>query len=203
MSARLATTCDHQTRYRSGKAGPSSCHRNVCPGRNGRTGQAVKRPGPQGDPRSRTRVRGRRGDAPRERRSSRRYPAEKRVRPEGENPGLVFWGFGGWGGRRAPGVSPEHVRGTALVPRQCEETPPATAAAGQREEKTTGATAQKEEKRRETKTNKGHPVNGMTLIRSVCSGGVLLSREASLAVPSALRGLTSGFGMGPGVSPSL
>ena len=34
-------------------------------------------------------------------------------------------------------------------------------------------------------------------------GGVLLSREASLAVPSALRGLTSGFGMGPGVSPSL
>jgi hypothetical protein len=37
----------------------------------------------------------------------------------------------------------------------------------------------------------------------VCSGGVLLSHEASLAVPSALRGLTSGFGMGPGVSPSL
>ena len=38
---------------------------------------------------------------------------------------------------------------------------------------------------------------------NVCSGGVLLSREASLAVPSALKGLTSGFGMGPGVSPSL
>src|SRR6516225_607289 len=37
----------------------------------------------------------------------------------------------------------------------------------------------------------------------MCSGGVLLSREASLAVPSALKGLTSGFGMGPGVSPSL
>ena len=35
------------------------------------------------------------------------------------------------------------------------------------------------------------------------AGGVLLSREAPLAVPSALRGLTSGFGMGPGVSPSL
>ena len=34
----------------------------------------------------------------------------------------------------------------------------------------------------------------------VCSGGVLLSHEASLAVPSALAGLTSGFGMGPGVS---
>jgi hypothetical protein len=34
-------------------------------------------------------------------------------------------------------------------------------------------------------------------------GGVLLSHEASLAVPSALKGLTSGFGMGPGVSPSL
>src|SRR4029077_9181140 len=29
------------------------------------------------------------------------------------------------------------------------------------------------------------------------------SHEASLAVPSALEGLTSGFGMGPGVSPSL
>jgi hypothetical protein len=35
------------------------------------------------------------------------------------------------------------------------------------------------------------------------SGGVLLSHEAALAVPSALKGLTSGFGMGPGVSPSL
>src|SRR5215472_9409613 len=35
------------------------------------------------------------------------------------------------------------------------------------------------------------------------SGGVLLSRRASPAVPSALKGLTSGFGMGPGVSPSL
>jgi hypothetical protein len=36
-----------------------------------------------------------------------------------------------------------------------------------------------------------------------CSGGDLLSHEASLAVPSARRGLTSGFGMGPGVSLSL
>ena len=35
------------------------------------------------------------------------------------------------------------------------------------------------------------------------SGGVLLSRGASPAVPSALKGLTSGFGMGPGVSLSL
>ena len=35
------------------------------------------------------------------------------------------------------------------------------------------------------------------------SGGVLLSHEVSLAVPSALKGLASGFGMGPGVSPSL
>src|ERR1700733_11463409 len=41
------------------------------------------------------------------------------------------------------------------------------------------------------------------LFSYVMCGGVLLSREASLAVPSALRGLTSGFGMGPGVSPSL
>ena len=33
------------------------------------------------------------------------------------------------------------------------------------------------------------------------SGGVLLSHTVSRAVPSALEGLTSGFGMGPGVSP--
>jgi hypothetical protein len=32
------------------------------------------------------------------------------------------------------------------------------------------------------------------------SGGVLLSHILSVAVPSALAGLTSGFGMGPGVS---
>ena len=34
----------------------------------------------------------------------------------------------------------------------------------------------------------------------VLSGGVLLSHNLSVAVPSALKGLTSGFGMGPGVS---
>ena len=32
-------------------------------------------------------------------------------------------------------------------------------------------------------------------------GRVLLSHKVSLAVPSALAGLASGFGMGPGVSP--
>ena len=36
-----------------------------------------------------------------------------------------------------------------------------------------------------------------------CSGGVLLSHDLSVAVPSALVGLASGFGMGPGVSPPL
>ena len=35
------------------------------------------------------------------------------------------------------------------------------------------------------------------------SGGVLLSRPVSRAVPWALAGLASGFGMGPGVSLSL
>jgi hypothetical protein len=35
------------------------------------------------------------------------------------------------------------------------------------------------------------------------SGGVLLSHTVPGAVPSALEGLTSGFGMGPGVSPPL
>ena len=34
----------------------------------------------------------------------------------------------------------------------------------------------------------------------VVSGGVLLSHPVPRAVPSALRGLASGFGMGPGVS---
>ena len=34
-------------------------------------------------------------------------------------------------------------------------------------------------------------------------GGDLLSHTVSRAVPSALKGLASGFGMGPGVSPSL
>ncbi len=40
-------------------------------------------------------------------------------------------------------------------------------------------------------------------IRKGCSGGVLLSHTLSSAVPSALAGLASGFGMGPGVSPPL
>ena len=35
----------------------------------------------------------------------------------------------------------------------------------------------------------------------VVSGGVLLSHILSGAVPSALEGLASGFGMGPGVPP--
>jgi hypothetical protein len=35
------------------------------------------------------------------------------------------------------------------------------------------------------------------------SGGVLLSHEVPLAVPSAQLGLASGFGMEPGVSPML
>ena len=34
-------------------------------------------------------------------------------------------------------------------------------------------------------------------------GGVLLSHTVPSAVPSALKGLASGFGMEPGVSPSL
>ncbi len=37
----------------------------------------------------------------------------------------------------------------------------------------------------------------------VMSGGVLLSHAVTRAVPSALRSLASGFGMGPGVSLSL
>ena len=45
------------------------------------------------------------------------------------------------------------------------------------------------------------PPQGRRFVRSL--GGDLLSHPASRAVPSALEGLTSGFGMGPGVSPPL
>ena len=45
------------------------------------------------------------------------------------------------------------------------------------------------------------PVPGWSLRESV-SGCVLLSHTVTSAVPSALKGLASGFGMGPGVSPS-
>src|SRR3546814_12105491 len=49
---------------------------------------------------------------------------------------------------------------------------------------------------------KGHPREGGAFTE-VLSGDVLLSHSLPVAVPSALRGLTSGFGMGPGVSLSL
>jgi hypothetical protein len=52
-----------------------------------------------------------------------------------------------------------------------------------------------------TQSNEGHPI-GAALIERM-SGSVLLSHKVPLAVPSALRGLASGFGMGPGVSLSL
>ena len=45
------------------------------------------------------------------------------------------------------------------------------------------------------------PPHGQRFVKSL--GGDLLSHPASRAVPSALEGLTSGFGMGPGVSPPL
>jgi hypothetical protein len=40
-------------------------------------------------------------------------------------------------------------------------------------------------------------------LNGMMSGGVLLSHAVARAVPSAQRGLASGFGMGPGVSLSL
>jgi hypothetical protein len=52
--------------------------------------------------------------------------------------------------------------------------------------------------------NDERPPRWVGAVRCWCvSGGVLLSHTVSRAVPSALKGLTSGFGMGPGVSPSL
>jgi len=49
---------------------------------------------------------------------------------------------------------------------------------------------------------KGNPVVG-PLFWVWLFGGVLLSHTLAGAVPSALEGLASGFGMGPGVSPPL
>jgi hypothetical protein len=51
-----------------------------------------------------------------------------------------------------------------------------------------------------TTNNKGHPK--VAFVEKL-SGGVLLSHTVTRAVPSALRGLASGFGMEPGVSLSL
>jgi hypothetical protein len=45
--------------------------------------------------------------------------------------------------------------------------------------------------------------DGCGVLSYVVHGGVLLSHTLSGAVPSALEGLASGFGMGPGVSPPL
>jgi hypothetical protein len=42
-----------------------------------------------------------------------------------------------------------------------------------------------------------------SIVLGWCFGGVLLSHTLAGAVPSALEGLASGFGMGPGVSPPL
>ena len=42
-----------------------------------------------------------------------------------------------------------------------------------------------------------------TALSEVLSGDVLLSHDLPVAVPSALSGLTSGFGMGPGISLTL
>ena len=47
---------------------------------------------------------------------------------------------------------------------------------------------------------KGHP---KVAFSEKMSGGVLLSHAVTRAVPSALKVLASGFGMEPGVSPSL
>ena len=51
--------------------------------------------------------------------------------------------------------------------------------------------------------NAGGPHVGVGPSGVVLSGGVLLSHTLAGAVPSALWGLASGFGMGPGVSPTL
>ena len=51
--------------------------------------------------------------------------------------------------------------------------------------------------------NASSPASDEAGLLQSMSGGVLLSHDLAVAVPSALKGLTSGFGMGPGVSLSL
>ena len=53
------------------------------------------------------------------------------------------------------------------------------------------------------KQSRAVPGGGAALDCHVESGGVLLSHTLPGAVPSALEGLASGFGMRPGVSPPL
>jgi hypothetical protein len=54
-----------------------------------------------------------------------------------------------------------------------------------------------------TDENKQRGPRGGGPFGGVVFGGVLLSHTLAGAVPSALEGLASGFGMGPGVSPPL
>ena len=54
-----------------------------------------------------------------------------------------------------------------------------------------------------TDAKEPRPVLPVGALSQCMSGGVLLSHTVTSAVPSALKGLASGFGMGPGVSPSL
>ena len=49
---------------------------------------------------------------------------------------------------------------------------------------------------------KGGPAVCGAPVNQRCVGGVLLSHTLAGAVPSALEGFASGFGMGPGVDPS-
>src|SRR5690606_9332476 len=51
--------------------------------------------------------------------------------------------------------------------------------------------------------NTSRPIPERIDLEVYMCGDVLVSHTVPRAVPSALRGLTSGFGMGPGVSPSL
>ena len=55
---------------------------------------------------------------------------------------------------------------------------------------------------RDDKNVGGRPIRVASHVE-VLFGDVLLSHTLACAVPSALEGLTSGFGMGPGVSLSL
>jgi hypothetical protein len=53
------------------------------------------------------------------------------------------------------------------------------------------------------RNEKSRPERAALIVLRKVSGDVLLSHQVALAVPSALEGLTSGFGMGPGVAPPL
>ena len=124
-----------------------------------------------------------------------------RVRRRPRRGNLVDYATEGWWGygrqRPWPAVRRQGARNGPAAPgcpprgASCRNPPPARTPPATSERRTAVAGSGNDEA----------PPQGRRFVKSL--GGDLLSHPASRAVPSALEGLTSGFGMGPGVSPPL